>query len=270
MARKKYSRKPLLSLIIPAYKQEKTIIKDLKRIKKTMDFLERKYEIIVVVDGILDKTYEKAKKIRSKNVKVIGYHNNYGKGFAVRYGMGIAKGDIVAFMDAGMDIHPKGIERFVKDFDKGSADVLIGSKLHPESKVNYPWQRRVLSVGYRLLVKLLFGLSVSDTQVGLKFFKREVLEKVLPRILVKKYAFDIEMLAVAYYLGYHRVYERPIELYFKGSSSITSKRFWKIIYFMLWDTFAVFYRLKILKYYDEGNKRKWKYNKELHFRVNVS
>lgn len=270
MVRRKHSKKPLLSLIIPAYKQEKTIIKDLKRIKKTMDFLERKYEIIVVVDGILDKTYEKAKKIKSKDIKVVVYRHNYGKGFAVRYGMGIAKGDIVAFIDAGMDIHPRGIESFIKDFDNDSVDILIGSKLHPESRVNYPWQRRFLSVGYRLLVKLLFGLSVSDTQVGLKFFKREVLEKVLPRILVKKYAFDIEMLAVAYYLGYHRVYERPIELDFKGSTSITSRRFWKIIYSMLWDTFAVFYRLKILKYYNEGNRRKWKYNKELHFRVNVA
>lgn len=269
MAQRNQVKKPLLSLIIPAYRQEKTIIKDLRRIKKTMDYLERNYEIIVVVDGMLDKTYQKAKKIRSKNIKVVGYHHNYGKGFAVRYGMGIAKGDVVAFIDAGMDIHPRCIEKFIKDFDKNHVDILIGSKLHPESIVNYPWQRRILSLGYRLVVKLLFGLSVSDTQVGLKFFKRKVLEKVLPRLLVKKYAFDIEILAVAYYLGFQRIYERPIELEFNGSSSITSTRFWKIIYFMLWDTLAVFYRLKILRYYDEGNKRKWKYNRELHFRVNV-
>jgi len=254
---------------MPAYKQEKTIIKDLKRIKKTMDFQETKYEIIVVVDGMVDKTYEKAKKVKGDNIKVIGYRNNYGKGFAVRYGMGIAQGKVVAFIDAGMDIHPKGIERFIKDFNKDSADILIGSKLHPESKVNYPWQRRILSVGYRLLVRTLFGLSVRDTQVGLKFFKREVLERVLPRLLVKKYAFDIEMLAVAHYLGYTKIYEKPVYLDFNGSSSIASYGFWRVIYHMLWDTFAVFYRLRILKYYNDGNRRKWKYSPELNFRINV-
>lgn len=269
MVRKNFVKTPFLSLIIPAYRQEKTILKDLVQIKDTMDMLHREYEVIVVVDGMVDNTFREAKKIINKNIKIVGYKHNYGKGFAVRYGMEIARGKVVAFLDAGMDIHPKEIEKFIKDFDNDSVDILIGSKLHIESKVNYPWQRRIMSVGYRILVKILFDLSVKDTQVGLKFFKKKVLKKVLPRLLVKKYAFDIEMLAVANYLGYKRIYERPVELNFNGSSSITSKSFWWIIFHMLWDTFAVFYRLKILKYYSEGNRRKWKYNPELNLRINL-
>jgi hypothetical protein len=132
----------------------------------------------------------------------------------------------------------------------------VGSKLHPVSKVRYPFARLVLSWGYRTLVKILFGLSLRDTQVGIKLFRKKVIRDVLPRLLVKTYAFDIEILAVSYYLGYKRIYEAPIELDFAGMSSITSKSFWQVILHMLWDTLAVFYRLKIRRYYTGKNWEK--------------
>lgn len=260
---------PLISLIIPAYRQEKTIEKDLLRIKKVMDILGRRYEIIVVVDGINDRTQEKAKKVKGKEIHVIGYRNNYGKGYAVRFGMTHAKGDIIGFIDSGMDINPHGISMLLEHFEWYNADIIVGSKLHPVSKIDYPFSRKVLSWGYRTLVKVLFGLSIRDTQVGLKFYRREVLETVLPRLLVKQYAFDIEILAVAYYLGFKRIYEGPVELDFTGVSSIATKGFIKTIWSMLLDTFAVFYRLKILHYYDNNKKRKWEYNSDLNLRVNL-
>ena len=120
-----------------------------------------------------------------------------------------------------------------------------------------------------MLTRLLFGLNVRDTQVGLKLYRRVVLEDVLPRLLVKRFAFDIEILAVAWRLGYKRIYEAPVELEFSAASTITSRSFWTIIYRMLWDTLAVFYRLKIVHYYDDVNKRKWRYDPELNFRVNI-
>jgi hypothetical protein len=188
----------------------------------------------------------------------------------VRYGIAKAKGRTIAFLDAGMDLNPHGLEKLLTVFKVKKADIVIGSKLHPDSKVKYPWQRTVLSMGYRGLVRMFFGLKVSDTQVGMKIFKREVLEDVLPRLLVKRYAFDIEMLAVAYRLGYKKIYEAPIELNFGEWSSITSQNFWQHIFLMLWDTFAVFYRLKILKYYYNGSRRKWTYDPELNFRINIT
>lgn len=270
MVQKKNLKQPLISLIIPAYKQEKTIIKDLLLVKKVMDVVSKSYEVIVVVDGqLIDKTMDNAQKVKSKNIIITGYKHNHGKGYAVRFGMAKAKGDIIVFLDAGMDINPNGISSFLKNFYDNRADIVIGSKLHKDSHVNYPWQRTILSFGYRTLVKIFFGLSIKDTQVGFKLFRRKVLEDVLPRLLVKQYAFDIEILAVAHYLGYKRIYESPIDLNFNGKSSITSKSFWKIIYFMLWDTTAVFYRLKILHYYDSYNKRKWRYDPELRLRINV-
>lgn len=263
----------LISVIVPAYKQEKTIGDDLKTIKGVLDKLRYPAELICVVDGKLDKTFEYAQRFAqsSDNIKVVGYETNKGKGYAVRFGMAHSSGDLIAFIDAGMDLNPNGLSMLLEHFEWYDADIVVGSKRHPASKVNYPWQRIILSIGYQLLVGFLFGLNVKDTQVGMKVFKREVLEKVLPRLLVKAYAFDIEILAVANYLGFKRIFEAPVEikLNFGGTSVMTSQRFIRTITNMLMDTLAVFYRLRMLRYYSDKNERKWRFDPELNFRVNL-
>lgn len=248
-------KKRLLSIIIPAYKQETTIKKDLENIDEVLSkgLRDYDYEIICVVDGVVDKTREEAKKIKSSKIRVVSYKHNKGKGYAVRYGVVRSKGDLVSFLDAGMEISPKSVMMLMAHVEWYNADVIVGSKRHPVSRVNYPLLRHILSVGYHLGVKILFGLPLTDTQSGIKIFKRKVLEKVLPRLLVKRYAMDIEMLAVARYLGFKRIYEAPIEVIFnRGTSRIS----WSVILHMLWDTLAVFYRLRILRYYSDHNK-KW-------------
>jgi len=240
----------LLSLVIPAYKQEKTIVKDIKNIDKILSSLPFPHELIVVVDGFLDDTYRNAKSVKNENIKVLGYKENRGKGFAIKYGVREAKGDVIGFIDAGMDLDPAEISIMLNIMDWNKADIVIGSKLHPDSKVDYPYQRKILSWGYRTLTHILFGFKVKDTQVGLKIFKRKVAKDVFSKIIVKKFAFDIEVLAVAYKLGYHKIYEAPVKLNFKGAGSITSSNFWKIILLMLWDTVGVYYRLKIIKKHD--------------------
>src|SRR3972149_1051752 len=102
MTLKKKSRRRLVSVIIPTYKQEKTIIKDIKKIEKALEQIPYNYEIIVTVDGKKDgRTWEKLTKIKSSKIKITGYDHNHGKGHAVRYGMAQAKGDLIAFLDAG-------------------------------------------------------------------------------------------------------------------------------------------------------------------------
>ena len=263
----------LISVIVPAYKQEITIAGDLQKIKEVLEKLRYPSELILVVDGKVDKTFKQALKFaeRNSNVKVIGYDHNKGKGYAIRFGMAESKGELIGFIDAGMDLNPQGILLLLEQFEFHNADIIVGSKRHHLSKVYYPWQRKILSFGYQMLVWLLFGLKVKDTQVGMKFFKREVLEKVLPRLLVKRFAFDVEMLAVANALGYKRIYEAPVDikLRFGGASTITSQKFLRTIFAMLLDTLAIFYRLKILGYYSDKNKRKWRFDPELNFKVNI-
>ena len=241
----------LLSLVVPAYKQEKTIVQDVKNLDKVLCLLPFKHEIIVIVDGFVDKTFENAKNLKNKNVKVFGYEKNKGKGFAIKYGVEKAKGDVIGFIDAGMDLDPSEISIMLNIMEWNNADIVIGSKLHPESKVKYPLGRKVLSWGYRTITHLLFGFKVKDTQVGFKLFRKKVAKDVFSRIIIKHFAFDVEVLAVAYKLGYKNIHESPIKLNFSKASSITSMNFWKIILRMLWDSMAVFYRLKILHYYDK-------------------
>jgi len=269
MVAKRDQKHKLISIIIPAYRQEKTILKDVRRVEGVLKQLKRSYEIIIVIDGMVDKTYLNAKKVESGNIKVVGYKNNHGKGYAIRYGIVRSKGSIVGFIDSGMDINPNGLRLLIESFEKENADIAIGSKRHPQSKVNYPLLRRAISFLSQIWIKTLFGLYVRDTQVGLKFFRRQVLEDVAPRLLVKRFAFDIEILVVAYHLGYKKIFEVPVELDYNFSASNVSQNLLRAIGRTLWDTMAIFYRLKILHYYDNGAKRKWKYDPELNFRINV-
>jgi len=241
--------KRLVSLIMPAYKQEKTIVKEVKLLSKVLSTLPYRHEIIVVVDGFVDDTFKKSKKIKSRKIKVYGYEKNRGKGYAIKYGVEKAKGDIIGFIDAGMDLDPGEIAIMLDMMEWKKAQIIVGSKLHPDSKVKYPKSRKVLSWGYRSIVKMLFNFDVSDTQVGLKIFKKKVAKDVFSRIIVKAYAFDVEVLAVARMRGYKRIYEAPVKLKLK-QGSITNSNFWKVSFFMFWDTLAVFYRMNILHYYD--------------------
>lgn len=248
--------KHFLSVIIPVYKQEKTIQQDLKNIDNTLKQIRYDYEIVVVVDGIkTDKSFTNAKKCKIPKLKVFGYNLNHGKGYAIRHGMSRTKGDYIAFIDSGMEIDPNGISMVLEHMEWYNADIIVASKRHPVSQVNYPLDRKIISFGAFLIARFLLGINVKDSQSGLKIFKKKVLVKVLPRLLVKQYAFDLEILSVANYLGFKKIYEAPIKLNY-NFSSLTHATGIKIIFNCLIDALAVFYRLKILHFYSDKNKRK--------------
>ena len=169
---RKFKDSFLLSVIVPVYKQEKTIKKDLLRIKQALDKVAWNYEVVVVVDGKVDRSYQRAKEVTSSRLRVFGYKENQGKGYAIRFGMKKAKGDYIGFIDAGMEIDPLGISMLLQHLVWYDADIIVGSKRHPVSKVNYPLIRKFLSWGYYKLVRVLFGLNITDTQAGVKVFRR--------------------------------------------------------------------------------------------------
>src|SRR3990172_6079158 len=117
----------LLSLIVPAYKQEKTIVKDIVRLDRVLSVLPFNHEILVVVDGFEDKTYEKVKSQKSKvkSLRVFGYEKNKGKGFALKYGVEKAGGDVIGFIDAGMDLEPSEIPIMFDIMDWNKADIVV-------------------------------------------------------------------------------------------------------------------------------------------------
>jgi len=237
-----------LSVIIPIF-NEPRICRNLKIIERELDKSFPNYEIICVDDGSRDKTLAHLNGAKTNKVKVLSYPHNVGKGFALSYGFCHSDGDLVAFIDSDLELHPKQIRIFSDLLDLSGADIVIGSKRHPLSKVKYPWNRRFYSWNYQLMVHLLFGLNVTDTQVGIKLFKRKVLEKVLPKLVVKKWAFDLELLIVACKFGFTKIIEAPIKL--NGRFSGSKIDLWAVKN-IFQDTLAIFYRNYILKYYDRG------------------
>jgi len=239
----------LLSIVVPSYKKEKTIRKDLISVIDALSTglpSEYKFELICVEDGVMDKTSSEIKKIKDSRLKFFTYKDNKGKGYAVRYGMKMAKGELVSFLDAGMDISPKGIMMLLAHMEWYNADIIVGSKRHPVSQVNYPLVRKILSIGYHRMVKIMFGVPVTDTQSGLKIFRKQVISAILPHLVVSRYAMDIEMLAVAQHMGYKRIFEAPIQVMFDQKTSTIN---WDTVFKMAWDTLRVFYRLRILNLY---------------------
>ena len=145
------------------------------------------------------------------DVKVLYYDRNLGKGYAVKTGAREARGRWVGYIDADLDLDPAALPGFVSVGEREGLDFVIGSKRHPDSRVHYPRSRVISSWLYQQLVRVLFRLDVRDTQVGLKVFRREVAKEVMPLLLVKRYAFDIELLAVARAFGYGDVKEMPVD-----------------------------------------------------------
>src|SRR3989339_254269 len=237
-----------LSLIIPVYKQEATIVRNIREIKQALDKIRYPYELIVVIDGLIDKSYDKLKKAKIPNAKIIVYKKNHGKSYAIRAGMNKAKGDYVMFIDSGMEIDPNSISMLLEHMEWYNADIIVGSKRHPASQVNYVASRKLLSEGYYFVVKFLFGIKVRDTQAGIKIFKKNVLAKILPKLVGKKFTGDLEMLVVADTLGFKRIFEAPIKLDY-ALGDLTSAATLNAIWDILLDTLAIWYRKNVLKYY---------------------
>jgi glycosyltransferase involved in cell wall biosynthesis len=238
-----------ISIIIPAYNEADRIVAGIEETAKTFNDFGCWWELIVVDDGSSDETFERASKLSAKypgNLIVKKNPLHLGKGRAIKKALHYITGDYTLFLDADMDLHPIQFQTLFDIMGLDKADIVIGSKLHPNSRVNYPLQRKIISFVYYLLVKILFNLPCHDTQTGLKLFKTEVLRNVLPRLLVKKFAFDLELLVNAHHLGY-KIVEAPIILkpqrpYGRiGPSALISTGL---------DTLAIFYRMHILKYYD--------------------
>lgn len=241
--------KEKISVVMPAYNEEARICASIEETIKTFIDFGCSWELIVIDDGSTDSTYLRACELVDKypgRLTVKKNPVNLGKGRALKKSLRYISGDYVVFIDADMDLHPVQVEALFDIMRLDNADIVIGSKLHPNSIVNYPLQRRFISMIYYLLVKILFNLPCHDTQTGLKLFKAEVLRSVFPRILVKKFAFDLEVLANAHHLGY-QIAEAPIVLN-------SQRRYGRIgagsILTTFWDTLAIFYRMHIVKYYD--------------------
>lgn len=237
-----------LSVVVPVFNQASSIVGNLETIRERVaSKLGHDFEIVVVSDGSIDATEsELLERQKEGGFRVFHYDRNLGKGYAVKLGALEAFGEWIGFVDADLDLDPADLGDYVRKAEEDQLDFAIGSKRHPDSDVHYPRSRVVASWLFQQLVRLLFHLDVKDTQVGLKIFRREVAEQVLPLLLVKRYAFDIELLAVARAFGFERIEEMPVRLDYQFTGSGVRST---AVLRALVDTAAIFYRLRILRYY---------------------
>lgn len=245
--------KTLLSVIVPVYNGGLFIQNNLEKLKNSLNLLKgnviNDFEIIVVIDGATDQSEGEAKKVNG--IKVISLNKNMGKGNALKIGFNKSKGDVITFIDADEDIPSSQLCNLFTYL--ASADLIVGSKRHPFSLVQYPLVRRILSVGFVLLSKIILGISIHDTQSGLKLIKRELLDIIMPLILVKKFAFDLELCFLAQKHGFRSV-EAPIHINFQGKSTIKGSS----VVSMLIDLIAIRYRYSVTHYYQkEFHKAKY-------------
>jgi len=234
-----------ISIILPSYNTI-NLAKNILEVKEELEKITSDYEIIVVNDGSTKnwKTeLEELKKHKNSKIKILSYDINKGKGYALKRGGIMAKGEKIIFLDSDLDIPPKQIKFFLNELK--DVDIVIGSKRHPDSKIVYPLTRKIMSSIYQRLNSILFNLNVKDTQVGMKAFHAKVLKSVLPKLAIKRYVFDLELLVVANKEDY-KIKEVPVHIEYKFGSTINMKS----VLDMLWETAAIFYRLKILKHYD--------------------
>jgi len=229
-------KKIRLSVIIPAYNEEKRLPKTLEEIN---DYLQKQpygSEIIVVSVGSKDKTVEVAQNFSDKvrKVEIINMPQTEGKGFSVKQGMLKAKGEYRVFTDADNSTPLDQVEKMWPEFEKGY-DVVIGSRDMKDSDiaVPQPFFRRFLGNGFNIIVQVILGLyGIWDTQCGFKGFSAKSAEEIFSRSEIKYFGFDPEILVLANKYGY-KIKEVPIrwlnDTESKVKMSATIKMFMEVL-----------------------------------------
>ena len=234
-----------LSVIIPAYNEEKRLPKTLEEIDKYLSKQNYDYEILVVNDGSKDKTAEVVRCLTPgvKHLRLIDNKENYGKGYVVRQGMLEAKGEYRIFTDADNSTSIDQIEKMWPEFKQGY-DIVIGSRDVKGAVLNppQPWLRNViLGEGFKLIRKIIIGLwEIEDSQCGFKGFTDRAANEIFPRCKINRFAFDPEILVIAKKLGY-KIKEIPV--YWRND--LQSKVEFKSMIKMLIDLFKI--RLNLIK-----------------------
>jgi len=217
-----------LSVILPAYNEAKLIDSRLERLVHHLSHRTDGWEILVIDDGSTDDTAARvaAAALKEPRLRLVSLQLNQGKGAAIARGMAEARGAVLATTDADLSYALTDLDQVVAAIAAG-ADMATGNRRHPESRINLPFglfpylvRRWLAGVAFRLLVRSLFGLDVSDTQCGLKAYSRGSASAVFPRMTTRRFLADIEVFLVARGLGL-RVAEVPVHLrYLSGTTSV--------------------------------------------------
>ena len=183
-----------LSIIIPAHNEEKRISKTLSSYLTFFSSKLKDFEIIVVVNNTKDNTLKVVKSFKNKKIRCLNFKETIGKGGAIIEGFKIGKGNYLGYVDADMSTPPESFYDLFKKIN--NYDGIIASRWIKGAEV-FPKQsflRRIASRSFNLMMKFLFLMPYHDTQTGAKLFKKEAVKKVIDKLDITKWAFDIDLL----------------------------------------------------------------------------
>jgi len=199
-----------ISIVIPAYNEEKRIEPTLKKIITYLNSNFVKYEIIIVDDCSKDMTYKIISKYKMDNIKILRNKMNMGKGYSVKKGILNARYNLVLFSDSDLATPIEELKNFI-DYIKKGYDIVIASRNLEESnvKVKQHLYKQLMGKTFLLLVNIVTGLKFKDTQCGFKLFKKDIIQKIIKLQTIDRFSFDTEILFIAKKLGY-KIKEAPV------------------------------------------------------------
>ena len=237
----------MLSVILPAYNEGYVIGDTLRQLTDSLDASLADFEILVVDDGSDDNTAEVVRGLmRSEpRINLISYQPNHGKGYAVHRGFDESSGAFIALFDADLDIPPQCILGLYTMLLDSPHDGVIGSKVHRESSTtDISFNRRLITKSTNLLVRLLFRLPFRDTQVGVKVFRKRVIDAVRPHLITNGFTADIELLYWAHQKGF-TIVDGPVTIkQFTSNSSVNIRA----IMTATVEIFTLFFRTRISQF----------------------
>lgn len=232
-------------MVVPFYNPGVALRPTVKELVRTLRETGLTFEVICVADGPTDDSEQTLVGESPDVVRVVRHEANLGKGRALRTGMALGRGRYVGFVDADGDLPPSQLGSFLERAD-GVADVILGTKLHPNSEIEHTVRRRLYSSVWQVLTFSLFRLKVRDTQTGLKLVRRQVLDEVLPVAAEDGFAFDVELLVVAQHRGFNHFVEVPVVILKRRGSTVSAHTGLR----MTLDLFGIFWRLHVRRAYD--------------------
>ena len=201
-----------LSIVVPAYNEEKRLPATLKRLDEYLFGRDFSYELLVVDDGSRDETRQVVRDFASTRswVRLVQYDDehdrpiNRGKGYAVRQGVLASLGRDVLFSDADLSTPIEEIEKLLPPIARGECDIAIASRALPESEltIHQPWYREWMGRTFNTFVQNVIGTTISDTQCGFKAFRGEVARRLFSIAQIDGFGFDTELIYLAQKFGY--------------------------------------------------------------------
>lgn len=215
-----------VEIIVPTFEEGDELRLAVERLISTL--AERgisKFVVTIVIDGPIKKTIDAAALVTDQRVRTLVLPMNKGKGNAVLTGFRQSRADVLGFIDGDLDIHPDALIDAIRELsDPQNVHVgcVYGSKFHQQSVVSYPLIRRVLSRGFRAIIRILFSINVDDTQTGVKMFRRSAIEKRLDTVTQSGFLLDIELMKIVADAGWSLL-AVPVNVKYHYSSTVSPR-----------------------------------------------